>query len=225
MKITILGSCRQDSLYSIYNVTSIKNNISYPHYTKEMLEVIKFCKFGHISPEKTIYTFRSAILNKKPIYFTPELKTEFEETDIYILEIASKITYMYDDIYLHHISSEDIYNTSIKNKIIQRVQTNEEIENDIITIKNMLNKPIIIVGHIVTYNKGERYNLLMLLEEICSKYNIPFINPVKEFNKMGYHIKDLIMNENVIAHYNNKGNELIRMIYTSYINNIMKNQQ
>lgn len=32
--ITILGSCRQDSLYKKYKITSIKNHLSYPHYSK-----------------------------------------------------------------------------------------------------------------------------------------------------------------------------------------------
>ena len=68
MKITIFGSCRQHSLYSIpgIEVTGIQENISYPHYTKEILEVIKFCKEGHVLPEETLNTFRTpALLNKK----------------------------------------------------------------------------------------------------------------------------------------------------------------
>ena len=52
--ITILGSCRQDSLYKKYKITSIKNNLSYPHYTKEVLQVIKYCLFDNLSPEQTM---------------------------------------------------------------------------------------------------------------------------------------------------------------------------
>jgi hypothetical protein len=52
MNITIFGSCRQDSLYNKYNVNRIKNDISYTHSTKEILEVIKFCKHGNMTPKK-----------------------------------------------------------------------------------------------------------------------------------------------------------------------------
>lgn len=49
MKITVLGSCRQYSLREDYSVTNIQEDISYPHYTKEILQVINFCKFGNLS--------------------------------------------------------------------------------------------------------------------------------------------------------------------------------
>ena len=47
MKITIFGSCRQDSLYSNekYEITKIQNDISFPHYTKEILELILLSKY------------------------------------------------------------------------------------------------------------------------------------------------------------------------------------
>ena len=41
MRITVLGSCRQHSLQNKYSLTSIQEELSYPHYTKEILEVIK----------------------------------------------------------------------------------------------------------------------------------------------------------------------------------------
>ena len=172
MKITILGSCRQYSLREDYSVTNIQEDISYPHYTKEILQVINFCKFGNLSEEETLYTFRTAILNNKPISFTEELKNEFNSSDVYVIEISSKIKYQYNDKYLHHISVEDKYNVSIKNEIFVSIQTKEEIERDIIQIKELLNKPIIIVSHLVTRDYGERYLLKMWLEEICLKYNI-----------------------------------------------------
>ena len=41
MLITVFGSCRQWSLNRIYNTTSIQEDVSYTHYTKEVLELIK----------------------------------------------------------------------------------------------------------------------------------------------------------------------------------------
>ena len=72
--ITILGSCRQESLYKNYNITSIQKNISYQHYTKEILEVIKFCKYGHILPEDTLTTFRTSILHNKKLIILDSLE-------------------------------------------------------------------------------------------------------------------------------------------------------
>jgi hypothetical protein len=221
MKITVLGSCRQYSIRKDYHVTSIQENLSYPHYTKEMLEVIKYCKFNHLTPEQTKYTFRTPILNKCPDAYQKSYQKEFEETDLFVLEIASKLCYEYNGIYTHHIASEPEYNTSIKDDIKIRKQDDDEIENDILEIKSLLNKPILIVSHLVTYDKGERYNLAELLEKLCSKYNIPFINPIKEFKKRNISMDDLFHIEKVLAHYNQKGEEEIRKIYKETIDQIL----
>ena len=95
MKITIFGSCRQDSLYSNekYEITKIQNDISFPHYTKEILELIKFIKYNTMKPEETVNTFRSPILTKIPIY-SENYKDELLNTDVFIIEIASKISYL-----------------------------------------------------------------------------------------------------------------------------------
>ena len=89
----------------------------------------------------------------------------------------------------------------------------EENNND-----NTDTKKIIIVGHIVTYEKGERYDLLKLLEKIWLKYNLLFINPVKELEKKGHNINNLTEKKEKICHYNNKGHMLIKKIYEEYIN-------
>jgi hypothetical protein len=57
MIITILGSCRQEYLRTLYEITDIQDNISFPHYTKEMLEVIKFCKYGTLKMYNFIYFY------------------------------------------------------------------------------------------------------------------------------------------------------------------------
>ena len=160
MKITILGSCRQDSItYKNYEITKIKEEISYPHYTKEVLEIIQFIKNDTITPEETIHTFRTPILNKTPIY-SSNYKNDLETSDIFVVEIASKIKYKYNNKFVHHILYD---NLTYKNDIIKTTQTDEEIEEDIINIVEQLGKnKIIFVGHIVTFDTGERYNLLKL---------------------------------------------------------------
>ena len=225
MKITVLGSCRQYSLRNIYNVTSIQEAISYPHYTKEILEVINFCKFGTLKPEETLYVLRTAILNNKPIYFNEILKEEFESSDIFILEIASKKKYKYNNKYVHHITTEVAHNKFIKDEIKNNIeiieQDKNEVEEDIINIKNLLNKPLIIISHLVTKNIGERYNLKCWLEEICTKHNIIFIDPIRELQQRGHNIAELFNKENVMAHYNDLGHLKILEIYKEYIDKII----
>jgi len=216
-KITIFGSCRQDSLYnSNYDITSIQNEISYPHYTKEILEIIKFIKYNHITPFETMKTFRTPIITQTPIY-SSKYKTELENTDIFIIEIASKLAYELENRYVHHVM-HDNQNITGYNNVNKKTQTDEEIETDILKIKEELNtNNIIIVGHIVTYEKGERYKLSNLLQTICTKHNILFIDPVKEITKKGHDIYDLIKNEYIISHYNEKGHVVIKEIYDDFI--------
>lgn len=138
--ITILGSCRQDSLYNNYRITSLKNNISYPHYSKEILQLINFCLNNNIPEEETKYIFRSAILSNSTIKWSESLKNEVLNTDVFIIEIASRISYSYNDKYVHHILYDDTkYNDNYKNKIIIRDLTDEEIENDIDELCKILN--------------------------------------------------------------------------------------
>ena len=193
--------------------------MSYPHYSKEILEVIKYCKYNHIENKDILNVFRTPILNLQIPNFT-KLNNEFNSTNLFILEIASKIKYKYNNYYVHHIASEDAYNLSIKCHIKIESQTKKEIEEDILQIKNELNKPIIIVSHLVTRNTGERYNLSVWLEEICLKHNILFINPIKELNKKNININDIFINENILSHYNEKGHAKILKIYSEFIDKI-----
>lgn len=124
-------------------------------------------------------------------------------------------------MYVHHIATEEKYNVPIINEIKIETQLKEEIEEDILKIKNELNKPFIIVSHLVTKNSGERYNLSCWLEEICLKYNIPFINPTKELIKKSVNLEDIFVKEEVLNHYNEKGHDEILKIYSEYIENIL----
>ena len=108
----------------------------------------------------------------------------------------------------------------IKEQIKIEKQCREEIENDIVNIKNELHKPFIIVSHLVTRNHGDRYLLLTWLEEICLKYNIPFVNPIKELMKSNIDLNTIFVEESILTHYNDVGHEEILKIYTDFINKI-----
>ena len=219
-KITTLGSCRQ----LFMNNSKIHSNITYPHYTKEILQLIKYCKYGNdiVKPHETIYTFRTPILNNQILYYNKDIKNDFDSSDIFLIEIASKKKYIYNNLYLHHIAYDQHYKScnSIKNNIILIEQDKDEIECDILEIKKELKKPFIIISHIVTINSGPRYDLSLWLEEICKKHNIPFINPVKEIYKKFTvdKIEDLFSpNEIVHNHLSNIGINYMRIIYNDKI--------
>jgi hypothetical protein len=80
---------------------------------------------------------------------------------------------------------------------------------------------MLIISHLVTYEKGERYNLALWLEEICIKYNISFINPIKELKTKNLNIDNLFVKENVLSHYTAEGHKEILKIYNDYITNLM----
>jgi hypothetical protein len=216
INIIVFGSCRLDSLANYNN--RIKNEISYSYDTKEILEIIHFIKFNTVTPEQTITTFRTPMINKIPIY-SHNFNEIFYKTNIYIIEICSNKTYKYNNLYVHRALSS-FSSPEIINLIEDIKLSDDEIENDIKKIISLLNKKIVIVGHIATYENGERYKLCELLEKICSKQNILFINPVKEITKRGYNIHDLCIQEDKLLHYNDIGHNVMKEIYHDFIYNI-----
>jgi hypothetical protein len=215
MNVTVFGTCRLDSLGHYNN--RIKHEISYTYDTKEILEVIKFIKHNHVSPEDTITTFRTPMLTKQPIY-----AHQFEgvlDSDIFIIEICGKKTYMYNQFHVHSALA-DYSNETIASQIVIREQSDEEIEQDILTILHELHHNIILVGHIVTDEFSERYKLSRLLEHICQKHHLWFINPVEEMKKQGYDIRDAVVHEPKIYHYNETGHRIMKEIYEKYIHEV-----
>jgi hypothetical protein len=94
-KITILGCCRQEPLCDDYDVTSIYGEIAFCHNTKEMLEIIKYCKYGHVAPEETVNVFQHHINSKIPLIYNEKYKTDLEDSELFVIEISSKKNYKY----------------------------------------------------------------------------------------------------------------------------------
>jgi hypothetical protein len=224
MIVTILGSCRQETIKDIENitVTSIQDDVSFPHYSSEILEVIKFCKYGDISPEETTTVFRTPILQNKPIFLNSSIKRDFESTNIFVIEIASKKTYKFNGRFVHHILYDlEEHRDKYGHKIQIFDESDEEIEDNILLMKKELNRPILIVSHICTYNSGSRFDLTQTLEKICDKHNIPFLNPGKELLKRGYNVIDLLHEEERLGHYNDTGKSIIKDIYKDFLLSIL----
>ena len=223
MSITLFGTCR---LNGIYNHNNLNNLINYTHSTKEVIQLIKFLKGELIIPiPYNKLCFRTGICEDRFIEYNENYTKLFDNTNIFIIEICSNKKYFHNNFYLHHLAVDKrfgnyIYTSDeiLENFIIEK-QTDEEIENDILEIQKMLYpKKIIIVSHYNSKLNGEyinsRNNLINLLDTICKKYNIPFINPtivLSGFNQ------EKVMKDN-LGHYTDFGMKK----FSNYMNNILK---
>lgn len=226
--ITILGSCRQSPISSYFPVTSIRDTLNYPHYTKEILQEIKYLKYRSLSSSATQYCFRDSLLKNCTSTIGDqkflELQQEFFNTDIFLIEIASRISYEWNDIYLHHIAEEPEYSFPFRGEIKKRLLSDEEIEADILEIrKELYPKKFIIVSHFSTYERGARYELIKILESICKKLEIPFINQSKILERG--EIEELLVSEPILSHYTEKGNKLAGEILQQEVMKILPRKQ
>ena len=224
MSITLFGTCR---LNNIHNHNGLNNLINYSHSTKEVIQFINFLK-GELSipnPYNKL-CFRTAICDNKFIDYNDTYNKLFINTDIFIIEICSNKKYIHNGFFLHHLCVDKRFsgynkNTphEILNNFIIEKQSDEEIENDILEIQKMLYpKKIIIVSHYNSKQNGEymnaRNNLIDLLDRICKKYDIPFINPT---TILANYTQEQVMTSD-LGHYTDFGiNE-----FTNYINNFLK---
>ena len=219
--ITTFGSCRVDGINGNNN---LNNSISYLHNTKEMIQMIKILNKEIVLEEPyNILCFRTGILNNKHINITDNYVKKFQNSKIVLLEICSIKKYIHNGYYLHHnsvvsatIERKPNPNTPkdiIENFIVME-QNYNELEDDILQIKEMLkDKYLIIVTHYNSKLHGSflksRNMLITNLENICKKHNIVCINPtniLKKFNQ-----DDIITND--LGHYTSKGKtEIIKYI-------------
>lgn len=219
MKLTILGSCRQDSLYHMFPVTSIRDSLTYPHYTKEVIQALEFCKgISAIPLEMTQSLFRSGILSKRPLN-AAQFYDDFFTTDVFIVEIASRITYTYKGFYAHHIVTETAFEFPDPGAVVIGELTDEEIEADLLRIKELIYpKKYMVVSHIYTRQSGKRYDLVKLLERLCEKHSIPFFDPIQ---KLGPSFGPaLFKDEPLLSHYTEYGHSQIAPFYKKFIESL-----
>jgi hypothetical protein len=225
MSVTLFGTCR---INNINNNNNLNNLINYSHSTKEIIQFIKFLKGELILPKPyNKLCFRTAIQEDKYIDYNDTYNKLFINTEIFIIEICSNKKYIHNEFFLHHLCVDErfkgpgYYSTppEILNNFKIEKQNDEEIENDILEIQKMLYpKKMIIVSHYNSKKNGEffnsRNNLINLLDTICKKYDIPFINPtivLSNFSQEEIMTKDL-------GHYTDFGiNE-----FSNYVNKYLQ---
>jgi hypothetical protein len=212
--ITIFGSCRQDSIYQLYPVTSIKNDLSYTHYTKEIIQAMGYCKSLARDFDENVF-FRSSLLKNSLI--GKNFAKEFNKTDLFIVEIASRIAYKYKGKFIHHEAYDNPeYRPQLNSEVDVYDLSDEEIEQDLLRIKELTYpKKLIIVTHIVTTKKGKRYDLARLIKSICLKLKIQVIEPYELINQYS---KNLLFEKNdKQRHYTDFGHDIIKNEYQKAI--------
>ena len=108
--------------------------------------------------------------------------------------------YIYKDKYLTNLAVDTrLFNQTYKHtpEHIRRnttieVQSDEEIENDILEIQKLIHpRTMIIVSHVSVSYQGHRLEkrdyLINLLEKICKKHDIMFINPTQLLTQFKQH--------------------------------------
>ena len=224
MSITLVGTCRLDKIYGHNN---LNNLINYTHSTKEVIQFIKFLK-GELSipiPYNQL-CFRTAIVNHTFLEYQNSYNELFMNTDIFVIEICSRKKYIHNGFYLHHLCVDKRfsgYNNNtpeeVMNNFVIETQSDEEIENDILEIKQLLYpKKIIIVSHYNAKQNGEyihsRNSLINLLDSICKTHDIPFVNPTSVL--FGYSQEEVMGLD--LGHYT----ELGIIEFTDYMNSYLK---
>jgi len=63
-----------------------------------------------------------------------------------------------------------------------------------------------VISHFATYPHGKRYELTQLLQSICLKFNIPFLNQSDLIAKYG---ESILVPEPVLAHYTPEGHRMV----------------
>lgn len=223
MKLSVFGSCRQNSLKNNYQVTHIQEQLTYPHYTKEIIQAIEYSKgVSKISYEESRYAFRTGILENRCIN-NDTLVDQYNSSDFIVVEIASRKYYKYKGVYVHHILKDDNYLSVNKDDIETGDLSDVEIENDLLRIRELLYpKPFLVVSHFSTYEHGKRYELIRLLEKLCDNMNINFYNPSNLLKE--YSIDQLFISEKIISHYTKLGEHVISAKYKDCIDIICNNE-
>ncbi len=223
--VTIFGSRIKESIREYLTLTSIQDKLNYPHYTKQILQEIYYLKYRNIPSEMTKYCFRNGLLGHCDKEITEiesvNSKEDFDKTTFFLIEISSRTSYKWNNLYTRDIAEEEQYGFHSKNNIIKKEMTDEEIEDDIIQIKNELYpKPFIIFSYFETYECGRSNESTQLLKKICEKMNIPFLDQSEILKEHGISIP---INEQDLPDYNKEVSRIICKKLFDKMNEVKEN--
>jgi hypothetical protein len=211
--VTVLGSCRQDSLYKLFRVSKVRDGLTYPHYANEILQLVKFLK-GDIRSFKSPYVFRNDSIGQKTIS-SRAAQSAYRSTDVFVLEIASRYEYRHWGEFVHHVAYDnpDLLPISLRDeqalqKIDRRKQTFAELSEVLEEISfELLGKTVVIVTNIATRSGSERQDLNTFLSQYAKKMGYGFFDPSILLDE--YALEEICVIEPVISHFTNFGHEVV----------------
>lgn len=235
MSITLFGTCRIDGISGHNNLNNILN---YTHSTKEVIQLIKFLKDDIEIPHPyNTLCFRTAIIDKNPMGRNPEISSEdsitlldehknnFKNSDFFVIEISSNKKYIHKDYYLHHLCVDERFKwfnlklpDQFMRELIVEKQDDSEIEKDILEIVRLLSpKKMLFVSHYNSVLNGsfipQRNNIINLLEKICKRHNLDFVNPTELLSQ--YEQEKVITED--LGHYTEFGLEKVSELLTEIV--------
>ena len=229
--VTVFGSCRQDSISKHFKTTPIRDGLTYPHYSKEIIQAINYVKSNGIISPKHPGVFRNIQIGL-PVKSPRTLNKWFNKTDVFVVEIASRISYEFDGDYFHHVAYDEPLGPNGPRvpgvRIVSRVQSDDEIRKDMATIKSLLEpKPVIFVTHFCTYTEGSRSRLRDLIIEQAQALKSTSFDPSQML--LNYPLNELVEEEPVISHFSSFGHELLAgryqlVILEEYLTRFNKNR-
>lgn len=210
--VTIFGSCRQDSVKNHFIVTRIRDGLTYPHYPKEIIQAINYCMRKIPATSGVKKTFRNSLLGES-LVSQKKLYYDFKNTDLFVVEVASRLEYSDGDLFYHHIAFDDpidlskILDKSKLKNIERRQSTLAEVENDVVEIINLLERKVLFVSHISSDTESSRAELIARLQLTCETNGIHFFNAGDLLKN--YSIDKVCEPEPTISHFTDFGHAVI----------------
>lgn len=217
LTISTFGCCRQDSLSEIARTTGIRDGLTYPHNTKEIIQAIQYCQGSSDFPG---FAFRNFQLGAK-LASQARLRKWFDATDLFVVEISSRNVFESEGVVLHHVALEERQHipTRLEHQVpipTKRIQSDQEISDDIEQIVSLLGGPakVLLVTHFSTY-QGARSELAAFIEATAQRLGVECFNPSSLLAQ--WTSEDLFVSENVLAHYTPKGHQIAGNRYRRHI--------
>ena len=210
--ISILGCCRQDSLKDYFNVTSVRDRLTYCHYPNEALQALRFIAGYSFNKENCSKAFRICQITNRKINQKTFLN-EFKNTKLFVLEIATPNEILYENIYCHEeIKKNYLYKNIIR---LNKTSKNEIINTLKAILKIIGNKKLMVVSHIYNNEKTSRAEFSKLIKEICFEMKIPFFDTMFYLRNEDY--DKIFVKEEILAHYTDYGHSVIGKLYANFI--------
>lgn len=218
--VTVFGSCRQDSVSAVSPTTAIRDGLTYPHYSKEVLQAIRFVADISEPRPTSLAAFRNTQIGER-LVSRRRLHRQFLATDVFIVEIASRLAYeVAGDYWHHHAIDSGSMSEFSDGELRKRRQDDSEVLGDLFAISELLSpKPVVFVTHICTRSEGDRAQLRNLVVEFCHANGAAVIDPVAS---LGEPIDSLVQPELVLAHFTEQGHARMAEIYGQVIRSVWR---